>query len=132
MSAGGSKPGLSASDYESIEAAVMETERGRWFLAEYAKRQRAADTGMLLEALKKLEAAIVPLKPQPAAERPADLFAQDEHLFASESDSELPAPDEPVALKLETPPLPERKRVVIIRRSSSENVDIPLADASAG
>lgn len=33
----------------------MESARGRWFLAEYAKRNRAADTMMLLDALKKLE-----------------------------------------------------------------------------
>ena len=33
----------------------MESARGRWFLAEYARRNRAADTVMLLDALKKLE-----------------------------------------------------------------------------
>ena len=36
----------------------METERGRWFLTEYARRQRSADTQRLLEAIHKLEAAI--------------------------------------------------------------------------
>jgi len=41
--------------YEALESAVMESARGRWFLAEYAKRNRAADTTMLLDALKKLE-----------------------------------------------------------------------------
>ena len=45
-------------DFETIEAAVMETERGRWFLAEYARRQRSADTQRLLEAIHKLESAI--------------------------------------------------------------------------
>ena len=29
--------------YEQIEAAVMETSRGRWFLNEYARRNRHAD-----------------------------------------------------------------------------------------
>jgi len=29
---------LSEADYDLIEAAVMETGRGRWFLAEYARR----------------------------------------------------------------------------------------------
>jgi hypothetical protein len=42
--------------YEALESAVMESARGRWFLAEYARRNRAADTTMLLDALKKLEA----------------------------------------------------------------------------
>lgn len=41
--------------YEALESAVMESPRGRWFLAEYARRNRAADTMMLLDALKKLE-----------------------------------------------------------------------------
>jgi hypothetical protein len=41
--------------YELIESAVMESARGRWFLAEYARRNRAADTSMLLDALKRLE-----------------------------------------------------------------------------
>lgn len=41
--------------YEALESAVMESARGRWFLAEYARRNRAADTMMLLDALKKLE-----------------------------------------------------------------------------
>jgi hypothetical protein len=51
--------------YEALESAVMESARGRWFLAEYAKRNRAADTMMLLDALKKLEnvASTNPVKP---------------------------------------------------------------------
>lgn len=40
--------------YEQIAAAVMETERGRWFLAEYAKRNRQADTETLLQAIDRL------------------------------------------------------------------------------
>ena len=35
---------LTDADYEAIEAAVVETNRGRWFLAEYARRNRHADT----------------------------------------------------------------------------------------
>lgn len=42
-------------DYAAIEAAVMETARGRWFLSEYTRRNRSADTEMLLEAIQKLE-----------------------------------------------------------------------------
>ena len=42
---------ISEADYEAIEAAVMETARGRWFLAEYARRNRNADTQVLLDAL---------------------------------------------------------------------------------
>ena len=46
---------LSQDDYEAIEDAVMETSRGRWFLSEYAKRNRNSDTSVLLEAISKLE-----------------------------------------------------------------------------
>ena len=49
---------LSEADYEAIEAAVMETARGRWFLAEYARRNRNADTTMLLKALDRIEGAM--------------------------------------------------------------------------
>lgn len=41
--------------YEQIEAAVMETHRGRWFLSEYARRNRQSDTVMVLEAIEKLQ-----------------------------------------------------------------------------
>jgi hypothetical protein len=52
-------------DYQAIEAAVMETARGRWFLSEYAKRNRAADTASILEALTKLEELAEPLEDAP-------------------------------------------------------------------
>jgi hypothetical protein len=42
-------------DYEAIEAAVMETARGRWFLMEFMRRNRNADTKVLLEAIARLE-----------------------------------------------------------------------------
>jgi len=45
-----------AADYDAILAAVMETERGRWFLAEYARRNRHADTAEVLAALERLAA----------------------------------------------------------------------------
>lgn len=51
-------PGLQPEDYEEIEAAVMETARGRWFLAEYARRVRRAEGGKLLAALERLEARL--------------------------------------------------------------------------
>ncbi len=46
---------LNEADYEAIEAAVMETERGRWFLAKYAALNRNSDTNVLLDAIGKLE-----------------------------------------------------------------------------
>jgi hypothetical protein len=45
-------------DYEAVYAAVMATERGRRFLAEYAKRNRHANTDMLVCAIARIEAGI--------------------------------------------------------------------------
>lgn len=45
---------LLTEEYHVIESAVMETARGRWFLEEYARRNRVADTEMLLGAIAKL------------------------------------------------------------------------------
>lgn len=49
---------LSEDDYDAIAAAVMETERGRWFLDEYARRNRNSDTSSVLGAIDKLEERI--------------------------------------------------------------------------
>ena len=54
----GSLTAISDAEYESIEAAVVETERGRWFLAEFARRNRTADTNVLLTAISRLEHAV--------------------------------------------------------------------------
>lgn len=46
-------------DFDLIEAAVKETERGRWFLDEYARRNRHAETERVLDALSRLEGAVL-------------------------------------------------------------------------
>lgn len=46
---------LKNEDFEAIEAAVMETARGRWFLAEHARRQRLAEAAGVFDAIKSLE-----------------------------------------------------------------------------
>ena len=40
---------------DAIRDAFMETSRGRWFLSEFAKRNRNADTAMVLDAVAKIE-----------------------------------------------------------------------------
>jgi hypothetical protein len=47
-----------AADYDAIHEAFMETSRGRWFLTEYAKRNRNADTRMVLDAVERLETSL--------------------------------------------------------------------------
>lgn len=49
---------LPTEEYHAIESAVLETARGRWFLEEYARRHRVADTEILLEAIGRLENSI--------------------------------------------------------------------------
>ena len=50
--------GLEESDYEEIEAAVLETARGRWFLHEHARRTRSSETDRVSEAIARLEADV--------------------------------------------------------------------------
>ncbi len=81
--------------FESLEAAVLETQRGRWFLEEYARRQRSAETLAILEILKKLENSITSTSFLPPAKSPEPVqssapalkteqlkfFKQDEEIF---------------------------------------------------
>jgi hypothetical protein len=53
-------------DYEAISGAFMETSRGRWFLGEYAKRNRNADTRMVLDAVARIEQNLAAQKQPPA------------------------------------------------------------------
>ncbi len=53
MSARAAEP--NEQDYDAIREAFMETARGRWFLGEYARRNRNADTSMVLDAVAKIE-----------------------------------------------------------------------------
>ncbi|TPQ48728.1 hypothetical protein C2U72_22275, partial [Prosthecomicrobium hirschii] len=58
MQGDGEVTGLPIEDYQAIEDAVMETARGRWFLAEYARRHRAADTDAIVSSIERLERVI--------------------------------------------------------------------------
>ena len=62
-------PPPTEADYEAIAAAVMETLRGRWFLAEFAKRNRNADTELILAAIDRVEALVRDQRPLSPAER---------------------------------------------------------------
>lgn len=51
-----------------MQAALSETERGRWFLSEHARRHRGLDTQVLLDAIGRIEAAVAG---RPAVAAPA-------------------------------------------------------------
>lgn len=60
---------LTEADYGAIEQAVMETARGRWFLSEYARRNRHADTETVLAAIGRLESAVTAPRAAPEIDR---------------------------------------------------------------
>jgi hypothetical protein len=65
---------LADSDYDTILGAVMETARGRWFLQEYARQNRNADTGVLLVAIDRIESLLKSREAAPeAADAPASV-----------------------------------------------------------
>ncbi len=65
MSARAAEP--NEQDYDAIREAFMETARGRWFLGEYAKRNRNADTSMVLDAVARIEETLAAQR-QPVVE----------------------------------------------------------------
>ena len=67
--------GIEGENFDTIEKAVRETERGRWFLDEFARRNRQSNTEMLLESIAKLEDAVARAKPSAAAETMRDGLA---------------------------------------------------------
>ena len=54
-------------DYAAIHDVFMETARGRWFLTEFAKRNRNADTRMVLDAVARIERSLAGAKDTPAS-----------------------------------------------------------------
>ncbi|WMT72440.1 hypothetical protein [Bradyrhizobium sp. Ash2021] len=62
-------------DYAAISEAFMETSRGRWFLGEYAKRNRNADTRMVLDAVARIEQSLAAQK-EDSLQSEASLAAQ--------------------------------------------------------
>jgi hypothetical protein len=65
--------GVSEETYEALLATLSASAVGRSFLAEYARRNRAADTETLLAAMARLEAMIAAQSAEPAA--PAESLA---------------------------------------------------------
>ncbi|KQQ35771.1 hypothetical protein ASF58_10040 [Methylobacterium sp. Leaf125] len=58
MSSSHSLTSLDISEYDRIEAAMTESERGRWFLDAYLRRNRTTDTGIVLDAIARLESVV--------------------------------------------------------------------------
>src|SRR5271155_3164727 len=85
-------------EYSAVYAAVMATERGRWFLTEFASRNRQANTQALTGAIARVEAVI--RNGRPAQSLPASLgsdlieiAAAIEQVRAAIGRERTPAPD---------------------------------------
>ncbi len=113
--------------FESLEAAVLETQRGRWFLEEYARRQRSAETLAILEILKKLEGSITntsflppPKSPEPAPALKTEqlkFFKQDEEIFVEPTIAApaLSVVSSPPKVDIVPPPEPKGAKLKIQR-----------------
>jgi hypothetical protein len=100
-------------DYTAISEAFMETARGRWFLGEYAKRNRNADTRMVLDAVARIEQTIAAQKaPAPDDTRLAEALGA---ILASLVEARATATAELGDLGLEENLAPARKGARVIR-----------------
>ncbi|WJR76285.1 hypothetical protein [Bradyrhizobium sp. NP1] len=106
----------SEADYDAIREAFMETSRGRWFLGEYAKRNRNADTTMVLDAVARIEEALASQRQaEPADDRLAEALAAIGGTVARANAAAVDAFDD---LRLEEHLAPIRKGARILKEIS--------------
>lgn len=98
-------------DFEAIREAFLETARGRWFLDEYTRRNRNADTAMVLEAVARIESSLAAQKEE-----------QQRQALSEQAAREAQA-SEPPAVELPSSELPEAmaavKTIVAAARESA-------------
>ena len=121
--------------FESLEAAILETQRGRWFLEEYARRQRSAETRAILEILKKLENSVTnsSFLPPPKGAEPAPalkteqlkFFKQDEEIFVEPTIAApaLSVVSSPPKVDIVPPPEPKGAKLKIQRMPAAAMPD---------
>lgn len=109
MSARAAEP--NEQDYDAIREAFMETARGRWFLGEYAKRNRNADTAMVLDAVAKIEETLAAQR-QPVVEDrlPEALVAIRRAI--EDAESAAAKAFDPTALEASLAPIPRGVRII--------------------
>lgn len=109
MSARAAEP--NEQDYDAIREAFMETARGRWFLGEYAKRNRNADTAMVLDAVAKIEETLAAQR-QPVVEDrlPEALVAI--RRAVEDAESAAGKAFDPAAFEASLAPIPRGVRII--------------------
>lgn len=109
MSARAAEP--NEQDYDAIREAFMETARGRWFLGEYAKRNRNADTRMVLDAVAKIEETLAAQR-QPVVEDRLPEALVDIRRAIREAETIAIAAFDPAAIEASLAPIPRGVRII--------------------
>ncbi|MBV9563775.1 MAG: hypothetical protein JOY90_25515 [Bradyrhizobium sp.] len=102
-------------DYDAIRDAFMETSRGRWFLGEYAKRNRNADTRMVLDAVARIEETLASQRQSVTDQQLGDMLAAIRNAVSDAEQATATALD---GLKVEESLTPIHRGVRIIKEIS--------------
>ena len=98
-------------DYEAIREAFMETARGRWFLGEYAKRNRNADTSMVLDAVARIEETLAAQRQPVVEDRLPEALVEIRRAIREAETIALAAFD-PGAIEASLAPIPRGVRII--------------------
>ncbi|MGY4429361.1 hypothetical protein ACVWWO_001838 [Bradyrhizobium sp. F1.13.1] len=109
MSARAAEP--NEQDYDAIREAFMETARGRWFLGEYAKRNRNADTRMVLDAVAKIEETLAAQRQPVVEDRLPEALVAIRHAIREAETIAIAALD-PAAIEASLAPIPRGLRII--------------------
>lgn len=109
MSARAAEP--NEQDYDAIREAFMETARGRWFLGEYAKRNRNADTAMVLDAVAKIEETLAAQRQPVVEDRLPEALVEIRHAIR-EAETIAIAAFDPAAIEASLAPIPRGVRIL--------------------
>lgn len=109
MSARAAEP--NEQDYDAIREAFMETARGRWFLGEYAKRNRNADTRMVLDAVAKIEETLAAQRQPVVEDRLPEALVAIRHAIR-EAETIAIAAFDPAAIEASLAPIPRGLRII--------------------
>ncbi|WP_298245612.1 hypothetical protein [uncultured Bradyrhizobium sp.] len=109
MSARAAEP--NEQDYDAIREAFMETARGRWFLGEYAKRNRNADTRMVLDAVAKIEETLAAQRQPVVEDRLPEALVEIRRAIREAETIALAAFD-PGAIEASLAPIPRGVRII--------------------
>lgn len=109
MSARAAEP--NEQDYDAIREAFMETARGRWFLGEYAKRNRNADTRMVLDAVAKIEETLAAQRQSVVEDRLPEALVEIRRAIR-EAETIAIAAFDPAAIEASLAPIPRGVRII--------------------